>query len=411
MSQIFKRIYHRFIAVLATVRFGFPARKLKLIGVTGTDGKTTTAHLIYLLLSAAGKKVGLVTTVDARIGGQIYDTGFHTTSPDAWHLQKYLHQMVEAGEEYAVLETTSHGLAQDRFWGLSFAVGVVTNLTHEHLDYHGSIANYRKAKAILFRNSKVAVLNADDESVDYFKSVTKGKVLTYALKNIAEITPQAVTYDQAGQELKIGDQLWRVPLYGVYNTYNLLAAWGVANLVGVTSQVAQEALNNYQPLPGRFELIDEGQDYQVVVDFAHTPNALEKLLSLARSLVKDKRIVVVFGCAGLRDTEKRPLMGRIAVTLADLSVFTSEDPRTEDEDTIISEIVSGAVAVGGVEGVHFFRKPDRGEAIAFAIQELMMTGDMLIVTGKGHEHTMCYGSQEVPWSDQEFIRQTLRSAQ
>jgi UDP-N-acetylmuramoyl-L-alanyl-D-glutamate--2,6-diaminopimelate ligase len=386
------------MAVLATFFYQSPAKSLKVIGVTGTDGKTTTATLIHHLLVGAGKKAALITTVSAKIGAEEIPTGFHVTSPNPWKLQSLFKKIVEKGYKLVVLEATSHGLAQHRLFGCHFFMGVITNVTREHLDYHRTYENYLAAKAKLFKGVKVAVLNRDDKSYKYLKTRIqkdrKTKIVTFGIKNKADFTPKSFKF--------------KTKLLGEYNRYNCLAAITVASSLGLSEAKIKQGISSFREIGGRLEAIDEGQDFQVYIDFAHTPNALKQMLkTLKESLGKDKKLIVVFGCAGLRDREKRPLMGEIASKLADRAILTAEDPRTEDVSEIIDQIAVGCQKSGGVEGRTFFKTPDRAEAIRFAIKKAKQ-GDIVVICGKGHEKSMCFGRTEYPWSDQREARRTLK---
>jgi UDP-N-acetylmuramoyl-L-alanyl-D-glutamate--2,6-diaminopimelate ligase len=407
------------LAHLAAAWHDFPARKLRIIGVTGTDGKTTTTMLVRAVLEAAGHRVGMVSTVTAYIGGEEIDTGFHTTTPDALDVQGYLARMIDAGAEYAVLEATSHGLEQRRLDACEFDVAVVTNITHEHLDYHGSFEVYCDAKARLFRDlatsfrkpntPKVAVLNADDASFDFLRRIPADRQIVYGLHLPVDVSAANVEVTPAGLRFTAITPRGRFPvespLLGAFNVSNILAAIAV----GISQDIAPEAMvagiASVRGILGRMERIDLGQDFAAYIDFAHTPNALERALETARTLAPG-RVIVVFGCAGLRDAAKRPMMGEIAGRLADLVVITAEDPRTEDVNSIIAAIAAGCKQAGRREGRDYWRIPDRGEAIAFAVN-LAQPGDLVIVTGKGHERSMCYGATEYPWSDHEALRKAL----
>jgi len=384
------------LAFLAATIHYFPARKLKVIGVTGTDGKTTTANLIYHILDLAGKKVAIISTVSAKIGNQEIDTGFHVTTPNPWLLQKLLHKMVNQKIEYVVLEVTSHGLDQYRLLGVPFEIGVLTNVTHEHLDYHKTYENYVAAKAKLLEAAKIAIVNKDDESYKFLSSkfkVQSSKFIAYGIKNEADFTPKKFKF--------------KTNLPGEYNLYNCLAAIAATSQLGIPAQFIREGLSSFKGVIGRMEEINEGQDFKVFIDFAHTPNALEQVLKAIKSV--KSRVIVVFGCAGLRDKEKRPKMGEIACRLADLAVLTAEDPRTEDVNEIIDQIAKGCLKAGGIEGKNFYKIPDRQEAINFAIQKLAKKGDIIVICGKGHEKSMCFGRTEYPWSEHKAVRKALKS--
>ncbi len=409
------------LAWLSAAWHGFPARQMGVVGVTGTDGKTTTVRLIASILQAAGHAVGWISTVDARIGDGLVDTGFHTTTPDAPDVQRLLSQMVAAGTRYAVVEATSHGLAQHRVTACEFDVAVVTNVTREHLDYHHTFEEYRAAKGLLFEGlggsyrkastPKGAVLNADDPSYEYLREHASAPCLTYGVDQPAEVSATALRLAPGGIEFQVeapsGTFSVSSPLPGRFNVYNVLAAITACLTQGVAPQAMVEGIRSVTGVAGRMERIDMGQDYTVLIDFAHTPNALENALRTVRQLTRGK-VLVVFGCAGLRDPTKRRPMGEVAARLADYSFLTAEDPRTEDVNTIIAEIADGCRAVGGQEGRDYWRVADRQEAINQAIS-MARTGDLVIVTGKGHEQSMCFGTTEYPWSDHEAARYALCS--
>ncbi|HMR63384.1 MAG TPA: UDP-N-acetylmuramoyl-L-alanyl-D-glutamate--2,6-diaminopimelate ligase [Anaerolineae bacterium] len=413
------------LAYLSAAWYDFPARRLITVGLTGTDGKTTTTNFLYQILRAAGRKVSMISTVGAVIGDQVLETGLHTTTPDAPEVQRYLAQMVAAGTEICLLETTSHGLAQHRVTACDFDVAVVTNITHEHLDLHRSLDAYRAAKALLFESlataapkgvPKRAVLNCDDWSFEYLKTrLAAGATawLGYSLENHPASTVTAcqplVAPDKTRFTVQGSDYRFEAEtvLLGDYNISNALAAVTAAvEGLGVPPAAAQQGLAALPGVPGRMERIDEGQAFTAVVDFAHTPNSLRRALRAARQLVKG-RVIAVFGCAGRRDVEKRTLMGQIAAELADLTLITAEDPRTEDLTAIIDQTAQAMLAQGAVEGRDFYRVPDRGRALFQAVQ-LAQAGDIVLALGKGHEQSMCFGQTEYPWDDRKALRSALR---
>jgi len=410
----------RALAHLAAAFHGYPGRHLRVIGVTGTDGKTTTVRLIAAILEASGHRTGLVSTVSAVIGGQEMATGFHTTTPEAPEVQAYLAQMVEAGMEYAVLESTSHGLAQHRVTACEYDVAVLTNITHEHLDYHGTFEAYREAKAGLFRalatayrkplTPKVAVLNADDESYEFMATIPADEHISYGLEHPADLSASEVQFTSQGGSFvahtPAGSAQIRTPLLGRYNVYNILAAIAVGVSQGVPLEAIREGISSVEGIAGRMERIEVGQDFTAIVDFAHTPNALRRALETVRTMTSG-RVIVVFGCAGLRDAGKRAPMGRIAGELADRVVITAEDPRTESLEDIMAQIAGGCAAAGRSEGEDYWRIGDRAEAIEFAVS-LARRGDLVIVTGKGHERSMCFGTTEHPWSDHEVLESAIQ---
>lgn len=404
---------------LAAALRGHPSRRLVVIGVTGTDGKTTTASLIHHLLETSGRRAGYVSTVAAGIGSEQLETGAHVSTPLAEDLQDYLARMVRKGAAYAVVEATSHGLHQGRLEGTAVDAAVLTNVTHEHLDYHGSWEAYREAKALLFRllartprrrgQPKLSVLNAEDPSYDDFAAIPADQVWSYGLE--VRPPPPAVV----GRELEVRPDGLRLvvetpagplrlesPLVGDYNAHNVLAAVAVGLAVGVEAEAIRQGVGSFGGVIGRMERLEMGQPFTVIVDFAHTPASLERALRAVRPLTSG-RLRVVFGCAGLRDRLKRPLMGRIAAELADEAVLTAEDPRTEDLQAIMEEIAAGCLEAGGVEGRDFFREPDREEAMGLAFSR-SRAGDTVLLTGKGHEPTMCFGTTERPWSEHQAAR-------
>lgn len=409
--------------------YGFPARKLIIIGVTGTDGKTTTSNLIHAVLTAAGIKAGLISTVNAVIGERVLDTGLHTTTPDANDVQRYLAEMADAGMTHCVLEATSHGLAQHRVTACEFDLAVVTNITHEHLDVHGSLEAYRAAKGMLFTSlatamnkgvRKAAILNNDDSSNVYLREwietaancgVNCPEIITYGIREPAQWNAVDIDYRAdaihftaigAGRSIEI-----TTPLVGEFNVSNCLAAIAATvDGLGIDPPAARSGIANLNGIPGRMERIAEGQSFTAIVDFAHTPNALDRSIAAARAMT-DGHVIVAFGCAGLRDREKRTLMGEVAGRAADRIIVTAEDPRTEALDEIMAVTVQALIAQGRVEDVDFWRVPDRGEALAFACS-IAGPGDVVMACGKGHEQSMCFGEIEYPWDDREALRAALR---
>ena len=432
---------------IAASFYDFPARKLTVIGVTGTDGKTTTCNLIYKILLAAGVRAGLISTVNAVIGDEVLDTGFHVTTPDAHDVQRYLARMVEAGLTHVVLETTSHGWAQFRVDACEFDIGVITNITHEHLDQHGSYENYRAAKGRLFTslektvskpqgNPRLAVLNRDDRSFEYLDSITKVRKINYGMEKSADVHAEEIRYSPLGiQFMAVGNDLHvaiKSKLVGAYNVSNCLAALTATVVgLGIKPEIAAKGIASLEGVPGRMERIDLGQNFTAIVDFAHTPNALKVTLEAARALTKAPlnlpafskkmggdtergRVIAVFGSAGLRDKEKRRMMAETSIELADLTVLTAEDPRTESLEGILKEMAAGARqgpergegSKGGREGETFWRVADRGEAIKFALS-LARPGDIVLACGKGHEQSMCFGTVEYPWDDRVAMHAAL----
>ncbi len=411
----------RSLGWISAAFYDHPARKLVVIGVTGTDGKTTTCNLIHRILLAAGLKAGMISTVNAVIGNEVLDTGFHVTTPEAPFIQDYLSRMVSAGLTHVVLEATSHGLFQERVAGCEFDVGVVTNITHEHLDYHGSYDAYLKAKGLLFDslkktaikptgNPRVAVLNRDDQSFAYLSSIKVGRRVTYGCQPGVDVmgtsinfTPTSINFTATTRDSSMEINCH---LAGAYNVSNCLAAIGATNLaLGIPASAVVEGIASLEGIPGRMERIDLGQPFTAIVDFAHTPNALKVALEALRPMTKG-RLIAVFGSAGLRDQQKRRMMSETSASLADISILTAEDPRTENLEDILAEMAEGAVLKGGVEGKTFFRVPDRGAAIRKAV-DMAKKGDIVVACGKGHEQSMCFGETEYPWDDRAAMRAAL----
>lgn len=417
------------LAYLSTAFYRFPAHQMTIIGITGTDGKTTTAHLIYQILVKSGLKAGMITTVNAVLGDEIVDTGFHVTTPEAPDIQKFLAWMAynpSYSARYIVLESTSHGLDQDRVSQCEFDIGVITNITHEHLDYHKSFEAYRDAKARLFKhlaatptktqgNVRLAVLNRDDASYEYLSTLVdklapKVQRVSYGFHHHADIRAENIRYIQGYQQFEIVQGKERIEvqtrLLGSHNVSNCLAAYTTTVAgVGIKPSFAKEGLETLPSIPGRLESIEMGQNFIAMVDFAHTPNALKKILELTRTLVKG-RVLVIFGSAGLRDREKRRMMAEIAAQMADITILTAEDPRTESVDDILNEMALGLEKFNGREGKTYWRIPDRREAIRMGVN-LAREDDLVIALGKGHEQSMCFGEIEYPWDDRVAMRAAL----
>lgn len=400
-------LYHFPKAFLAARIFGDPGRDLEIIGVTGTDGKTTTSTLIYHILKSAKKKVALVSTVDAKIGRKSIKTGFHVTSPNPFALQALLRRMRSQKVRYVVLEVTSHGLDQFRIYPLKPKIAVLTNITHEHLDYHPSFEAYRDAKLKLFNHAEHAVVNKD---LPIFKEINERlpKVLfsTYSIHETSQIKPDHIEYLADKTVFKLGSMTYTLPLTGEYNLYNALAAISTALLLDVSPIDIKHALLSFRGIKGRMEEVANTRGIHAFVDFAHTPNALRSLLANLRTkLGRGESLITVFGSAGLRDASKRPLMGAAAGELADKIVLTSEDPRIEDAGEIARAILSG---IPKKKRANVTIELDRQAAIDYAINTLAKPGDWVVACGKGHEESMNLdGYTETPWSDREAIFKAL----
>jgi UDP-N-acetylmuramoyl-L-alanyl-D-glutamate--2,6-diaminopimelate ligase len=411
------------LAQLAAAWHGHPSRELIVVGVTGTEGKTTTVNLLRSIFAAAGYKTGMISTVNALIGDRYQATGLHVTTPDAPQVQALLAEMVAAGTEVVVLEATSHGLAQQRVAAVDFDVAVVTNITHSHLNYHGTWERYCADKARLFHLlsqarhkpgvPKVAVLNADDRSYPVLKPIPADRQMSYALEAEADVTARDERLQDGERTLTLAAPEIQFPLRTRlaerYNVYNILAAAAAALALDVPVEAIQQGVYALQAVSGHMERIEEGQDFAAIVDFAHSPNALEQALAALR-VETAGWLIVVFGCAGERDVLQRGMMGEIAGRLADVTVITAEDPRTEDLDEIIDAIAQGCersgAREGAGEGARYYRVPDRAEAIALAVG-LARPGDVVVAAGKGHEQSMCFGTVEYAWDDRVVMRAAL----
>jgi UDP-N-acetylmuramoyl-L-alanyl-D-glutamate--2,6-diaminopimelate ligase len=381
-------------ALVANLKYGFPSKKLKVIGVTGTDGKTTTTNMIYQILKSAGKRVSMVSTINAEIAGEVLDTGFHVTNPNPMMLQKFLKRAVKAGDEYLVLEVTSHGLDQFRAWGVNFEIGVVTNITHEHLDYHKTWENYFNAKAKLIKNVKLAVLNRDEEHFVRLSKKTFGKVVSFGTSKNANFNPIKFPL--------------KLKLPGEFNILNALAATAVAVYLDISTKTIKSSLENFDSLLGRMNEVENDKGIRIIVDFAHTPNGLEQALKALKKGAKGK-IITLTGAEGYRDEAKRPLMGEIATRLSDTVIFTAVDPRGL-QDEINSQMMEGAKKADGELGKNVYIENDRTKAIDLAINKLAQKGDIVGIFGKGHENSMNFdGKKEVSWSDFEAVQTALKS--
>lgn len=388
MLQSAKNYIHLLKAIRAVKKYNNPANGLIVIGVTGTDGKTTTASLIYHILKESGVKVALISTVAAYIGDKKYDTGFHVSTPQSAMLQAYIAKVKKAGMTHLVLEVTSHALDQHRVHGINFEVGVLTNVTHEHLDYHKTMEKYMAAKAKLLLASRVAVLNRDDDSYNYMKKRLEGKtIISYGLKDNTDVNPK--------------NHSFKTKLVGTFNTYNSLAALAVSDILEIDPHKVQKAIESFKPPEGRVDVIYD-ESFKVIIDFAHTPNGIKNILEAMKETVKSGNIIHVFGSAGRRDSSKRPMMGKISSELADTIILTSEDPRNESPEKIAEEIRSGMP----IDKQNVRIITDRQDAITQAVA-LAKKGDIVIITGKGHEQSMNIGHGEEHWSDHEAVVKAL----
>lgn len=395
-----KRPYHFVKTALlkgvpAQIRYGFPARQLTIFTITGTDGKTTSSTILYHVLRAHGHKVALLSTVAAYLGKEEIDTGFHVTSPQPEDLQRFMRMMVDKGFTHLVLEVTSHGAYQYRTWGVTPSVVGLTNIASEHLDYHITYEEYLKAKSELLKKGSVVILNADDLS----------------FHRVKKYLPIDITIKQYSRDMKMPTKVAtaiKKEFPEHYNRQNARLVYQMAQYAAVSDTEFIQGIESFPGIPGRMQFIPTKKRFDVVVDFAHTPQGLESALTALRTYMKKNKkkgkLIAVYGSAGLRDSEKRPLMGKVGVELADLVILTAEDPRTEDVWSIIrqmkEQLTEGHDKIVSIA--------DRKEAIETAIQNYAKTGDVVAIFGKGHEKSMCYGTTEHPWSDVEVATQSLK---
>jgi UDP-N-acetylmuramoyl-L-alanyl-D-glutamate--2,6-diaminopimelate ligase len=400
------------LADAADAWYGRPSERLEVVGVTGTDGKTTTCYLAVAALQAGGRRPGMIGTVAVRVGDQVRPNEDRNTTPESLELQELLAEMLDAGNDIVVMEATSHGLAQSRVRNCRFRVAIVTNVTSEHLEFHGTLEAYRAAKAMLVEEAPIAILNADDPAFGYFRDRARDRVVTYGIDASAEVRAIDIEARADGTTFTAVTPGWtgevHLQLPGAFNVHNALAALALAEVEGVALAAAARAVGTVSGVPGRMERIDAGQPFGVVVDYAHTADSLAKMLRTLRPLTAG-RLIVVFGSAGERDRVKRPAMGRVAAEFADLAVVTDEDPRLEDGHAINEAIAEGAREAGARDGTDLWVVDDRRAAIAHAIG-LAQAGDMILLAGKGHEGSMFYANEKRWWDEREVARQELAAA-
>ena len=401
--------------VIVPYFYDYPARAMRVIGITGTNGKTTTSYLVRAILRHAGKRVGLIGTIQVMMEDEVFPTA--NTTPDVIVMQQLLSEMRARGMDAVVMEVSSHALDQGRVAGIEFDTAVFTNLTQDHLDYHKTMENYARAKARLFEHvsaqgskaGKTAVLNADDAASETMRAHTHCPVISYGVEHDADLMAKGVHLAQDGMELTLmydGAQLahLHIGLTGLFNVSNVLAATGAALAEHVSATDIAAALTVFTGVPGRFELVREGQPFSVIVDYAHTPDGMENVLRTARAVTAG-RIIAVFGCGGDRDRTKRPIMGRMAAELADIAILTSDNPRTEDPAAILDEVETGVLPVIGAKP--YEKLVDRRTAIFHAIGTAR-AGDTVVILGKGHENYQILKDKTIHFDDRETAREAIR---
>ncbi|NNU82481.1 UDP-N-acetylmuramoyl-L-alanyl-D-glutamate--2,6-diaminopimelate ligase [Geobacillus sp. BMUD] len=403
----------RAMAILADAFYGQPTHRLHLIGVTGTNGKTTTTSIIEQIARKAGKKTGLIGTVHIKIGDRSYPAS--NTTPESLILQRTFKQMVDEGVEFAAMEVSSHALHQGRVHGCDYDVAVFTNLTQDHLDYHGTMEEYRNAKGLLFaqlgnrydeHRPKFAVLNHDDPVSQYYKHMTAAPVITYGINEKSDVMAEQIHMTRSGMAFRLctpyGAAAVETKLVGLFNVYNMLAAAAACLASGLSLEAITAALADVKPVPGRFETVDEGQNFTIIVDYAHTPDSLENALKTVRQFAK-RNVYVIIGCGGDRDRSKRPLMAQVAVRYADVAIFTSDNPRSEDPKQILRDMEAG---ISAEIGKHV-TIPDREEAIRYAIRQAE-EGDVVLIAGKGHETYQIIGNDVIEFDDRAVARAAVK---
>lgn len=414
---------HYVRGVLAATIYGYPGRKLKIIGVTGTNGKTTTCNMIARILEKANYRVGLATTINFKIDKEewVNKTKMTTVSPFA--LQKFLKQCLDAGCHWVIIETTSHAISQYRNYGINYEIAILTNITHDHLDYHKTFEEYRDTKAKMFSSGQtINIINSDDKSSSYFFKLPSKDIVVYGtespeggrLGGRPDILGKKIILESTGSMFTIVTPVSQIGinlrLPGKFNIYNALAALAVSYVLKIHLDVAKQALEEIDNIPGRMEKVELGQSFTVIIDYAHTPDALEKVYQTLTD-ARRARIISVLGACGDRDRSKRPILGALAGKFADIVIIADEDPYTEDPERILEEVASGVPRGADpknpkIEGKNFFLIPDRKEAITHAIN-LAYKDDIVLITGKGAEECMVCGHTKVPFSDKKVAKEAL----
>ena len=389
------------MGTIASNFYGNPSHELKVVGVTGTNGKTTIATLLYDLVQSMGYKAGLISTVVYKVGAKSIEST-HTT-PDAIRLNAMMREMVDEGCDYCFMECSSHAIVQQRIHGLRFVGALFTNITHEHLDYHKTFAEYIRAKKSFFDalpKSAFALVNADDRNGEVMLQNTKASRHTLSLQRMADFRAKVIEMMVEGMELRIDDKEVWVQFLGRFNAYNLLTVYGAAVLLGFDKEEILTHLSMLRPVSGRFETVVANDGTTAIVDFAHTPDALENIINTIDELRNNgQRLIVVCGCGGDRDKTKRPVMGGMASKRGDIAIFTSDNPRTEDPEQILREMEEGVEA-----GDKYLKIADRHEAIKTAVM-LAEPGDIILLAGKGHEDYQIVGTEKLPFNDKSVVKE------
>ena len=425
MKKILKKIippktllfYHRMISVLASLYYGFPAKKMTVIGVTGTKGKTSTANFIHSVLSAGGCKTGIISTANMRIGEKEMINSYHMTMPGRFTIQRLMAEMVKEGCKYCVVETTSEGIKQFRHTGVYYDIGVFTNLTPEHLPSHeGSFEKYKEAKGKMFASlnsfrkkdvEKIIIANKDSKHADYFLQFKADKKITFSLEGNGDFNIEGVRETNEGVAFKLNGKEFSISLPGKFNVYNAVPGIVIGRIAGIEDSLIMEGLSKIKVIPGRMERIEEGQDFTVFVDYAHEKESMTQALRAARAITKGRVIVLLGAEGGGRDKSKRPAMGKIAGELADTVIVSNVDPYEDDPREIIDDIVIASKEVGKKQGVDLFAIEDRRAGITKALFSAKK-GDVVLITGKGSEQSMTVDGKEFSWDDRDVVKEELR---
>jgi UDP-N-acetylmuramoyl-L-alanyl-D-glutamate--2,6-diaminopimelate ligase len=430
MWQKLKNVFwHLPTSLFWNIYYRFPSRRLKLIGVTGTDGKTTTCYLLYHTLKNAGVKVGLISTIGAKIADQDLSVGLHTTSPEPQLLQQIFSQMNFAGTEYAICEVSSHALDQYRFFGCRFLVSVITNTSHEHLDYHHTINEYVAAKRKLFQQSQTAILNRDDQSYQLINPALTIPTFSFGIKNKSDFQATKIKVNSQKLQFNVNQLKIITDSNYYYQVYNILAAIGVISQLHLDPQFLLNTIKNFPEVKGRRELVNNSLNLKCIIDFAHTPAGLKATLSSLRQTTSKGRLIVIFGATGGRDQSKRPIMGQVVSQIANIALITADDTRNENIKDINRQIISGIRPSKSFPISHnlslnqitksikshpkkfiYFDIPDRQSAFNLAIK-IAQPNDIIVACGKGHEKTILHGQTEYPWSEAEAFRTAFKLRQ
>ena len=402
-------LWHLPQAIFWNFYYSFPSRKLTLIGVTGTDGKTSTCTLLHKLLENSGIRAGIISTINS--------PGQHTTSPSPKVLQKIFYDYLQSGHTHVVCEVTSHALSQFRYWGCNFNIGIITNISHEHMDYHKSMDQYVKVKRKLFTQSRLAILNHDDEHFSDIKKNLNTNSITYGVSHKSDYTADKIKINPENMTFRINRQNFTTDSNYYYQIYNILACFAAFSELKLDTKIFAKTIAHFPEIKGRMELVDNNLHLRCIIDFAHTPNALSKALSSLKQSTKGK-LIVIFGATGERDKSKRPLMGDVVSKNADIAIITSDDTRSEDINIINDQIISGINPKKSTyfkpdkipenqKGFLYTQLPNRQDAFNLAIK-IAKSGDTVISCGKGHETSILLGKTDYPWSESEAFRTAFR---